>query len=52
MLQVLVAISLKSFVAKRDMGLCKSIEKKGHKDVRNIKNNGYKDDCLQNIDKR
>jgi hypothetical protein len=28
MLQVLVSISLESFVAKRDMGLCKSMKEK------------------------
>jgi hypothetical protein len=43
MLQVLVAISQKFLLQKRDMGLCKrkKSEKNGHKSVQDIENNGY-----------
>jgi hypothetical protein len=38
----------KAFVAKKErLGLCKSIEQNGHKDVRDIENNGYLDARLE-----
>ena len=52
MVQVLIAISLEVLLQKETWGYAKVLKKNGHKDVRNIENNGYKDACLKNIEKK
>jgi hypothetical protein len=44
----------KAFVAKKRerLGLCKSIEQNGHKDIRDIENNGYLDARLKKRKRR